>query len=185
MLCGALSTTSVVVPTILPLPLATALPSLSQFCPPTCPLLDSISILQVVRILASSRWPGQFPASSCSFPNGPGCPGDWGFLSLPTFSGSICLRSFLGSLLWLSGSSDREWFSFMSFIGPSTNFFQSLCCSVPTPSPVSRRVSPSLGAPPPPGPVRYPGDLPRASAPLLLPAFPFNEPSCLSSEGSS
>ena len=85
MLCGALSTTSAIVPTILPLPLSAALSSFSQLCPPTCPLLDSLSILQVVRFLASSQWTGQSLASSCSFPNCPGHPGDWGFLSLPTF----------------------------------------------------------------------------------------------------
>ena len=49
MLCGVLPTTSAVVPTILTLPLAAALPSLSQFCPPACPLMDSLSILQVLH----------------------------------------------------------------------------------------------------------------------------------------
>ena len=80
LLCGTLSTSSALVSATISLPPAAALSSTSHFCPPLCPLPDSLSILQMVRILASSCWPGDSPSSSCSFPNGPGRPGDWGFL---------------------------------------------------------------------------------------------------------
>ena len=43
---------------------------------------------------------------------------------------------------------------------------------LPTPSPGSWRVSPSIGTPPPPGPARCPGNLSRALAPLRLPDLP-------------
>ena len=116
--------------------------------------------------------------------------GDYFLVASPMVLGALVtgasfLHFFLRSFLWLSGSSDRGRFSCSSFVGPYTNFFRSLCCSVPTLSPESRRVPPILGTPPPPGPARCSGDLSRALAPLRLSASSFDEPSCLSSEGSS
>ena len=130
MLCGALSPPFALVSAILPLPLTVTLSSTSRFCPPP----DSLSILQVAHILSSSCWPGRSLSSSCSFPNGLGCPDDWGFLS--AFSSWLCLCSFLGPFLWLSSSSDLARFSFFSFLWPSTNFFRPimLCRALSTPS---------------------------------------------------
>ena len=115
------------------LPPFIVLPGTSLVCSPSRPLPTNFSCRFLGPCCSSAPWPfplfwqvlaGQgvppppcpflypelSPESSCSFPNGPGCPGDWGFLTLPTFSGWTCLHSFLGFFLWLSGSSDRAGF---------------------------------------------------------------------------